>query len=77
MMPGNRPEFDYDFQRSLGILADFVDGSEKADNGGILSLLRRPLVAESGPSILWILGHLNVRFGEKRTFAIYSQFLHK
>ncbi len=28
----------------------------------------RPLMAESGPSILWILGHLNVRFGEKRTF---------
>jgi len=27
-----------------------------------------PLLAESGPSILWILGHLNVRFGEKRTF---------
>jgi len=31
-------------------------------------MIERPLVAESGPSILWILGHLNVRFGEKRTF---------
>ncbi len=30
--------------------------------------LPRPLMAESGPSILWILGHLNVRFREKQTF---------
>jgi hypothetical protein len=33
-----------------------------------LRIYERLLLAESGPSILWILGHLNVRFGEKRTF---------
>jgi len=36
--------------------------------GSAVSRRERPLLAESGPSILWILGHLNVRFGEKRTF---------
>jgi len=29
---------------------------------------KRPLLAESGPSILPIFEHLNVRFREKRTF---------
>jgi hypothetical protein len=36
--------------------------------GSTVSRRERPLVAESGPSILWILGYLNDRFGEKRTF---------
>ena len=34
-------------------------------------------LAESGPSILWILGHLNVRFGEKRTFRNISKIFTK
>ncbi len=36
-----------------------------------------PLLAESGPSISWILGCLNGRFREKRTFAMHNQVLHK
>ncbi len=35
----------------------------------MVTVAKRPLVAESGPSILWILGHLNVRFREKRTLG--------
>ena len=33
-----------------------------------LTRIRRPLMAESGPSMLPMFGHLNVRFREKRTF---------
>jgi len=40
----------------------------EAEIGAGNELVERPEMAESGPSILWILGHLNVRFGEKRTF---------
>ncbi len=41
----------------------------EAEIGAGNELVERPEMAESGPSILWILGHLNVRFGEKRTLS--------
>ena len=36
----------------------------------MVTVAKRPLLAESGPSILWILGHLNVRLREKRTLGL-------
>jgi hypothetical protein len=37
----------------------------------------RPLLAESGPSFHVISSSLNVRFREKRIFAMHKIFLHK
>ena len=43
----------------------------------LVAILQSPLLAVSGPSFLWFSSSSNVRFREKRTFSIYSQFLHK
>ncbi len=53
------------------ICAEMIRATNRLDELCPISAnTKRPLVAESGPSILWNLGHLNVRFGEKRTLFL-------